>query len=74
MTTDTERIDWLSDHNGFNLISDDGGRWAISTIGSQPVPEGKPKAMTIVSYVEAIEWRESIREAVDYAMVQEAQE
>lgn len=65
---DTERLNWLAKHNGCNLISDDNGRWAVSTSGIQQVPATEPKDMMVASFVEADEWKLSIREAIDYAM------
>jgi hypothetical protein len=42
MPTDTERLDWLSTQDGYALVSDDGGRWAVVTDGMQNVPDDEP--------------------------------
>ena len=65
--TDSELIDKLGALQGVNLISDDGGRWAVSGDGMQPVPEegGFTETVHIVSLVDAEDWRPSIREALE---------
>ena len=70
--TDKERLDWLEKQDGMGLISDDAGRWAVSTGGIQNVPNLK-RAIRISSVflVEAREWQKSIREAIDYAIEHE---
>lgn len=72
---DTKRLDWLEKQNGCGLISDDAGRWAISTGGFQNVPDSK-KRIDIFStfFVEAKQWRSSIRKAIDYAIRKELKE
>jgi hypothetical protein len=66
---DAARLDWLAENEGCNLISDDDGRWAVSTSGFQPVPEegGFKEAVQIVSWVEPSEWFNSPRAAIDSA-------
>lgn len=70
--TDKERLDWLEKNDGVGLISDDAGRWAVSTGGMQNVPNPK-EAINICTlfFVEAKEWKKSIREAIDYAIEHE---
>lgn len=60
---------WLTDNVGCNLISDDDGRWAVSTSGFQPVPEdgGFTETVSITSFVDPEEWKPSILEAIDLA-------
>lgn len=64
---DAERIAWFADNEGCNLISDDGGKWAVSTGGFQPVPEdgGFTESVVITSFVEPEEWMPSVRGAID---------
>jgi len=71
--TDSERIEWLEKRQGQALISDDFGRWAVSTSGMQNVPEdpGTPSDIETLFFVEAAEWKGSIREAIDYAVAEE---
>ncbi len=68
---DAERLDFLSraDIMGCSLVSDDDGRWAFSDCGVAPVPPegGFTGDVSIVSWVEADMWKESPREAIDYA-------
>lgn len=70
--TDKERLDWLEKQDGMGLISDDAGRWAVSTGGIQNVPN--PKRATRISsvfLVEAKEWQGTVRKAIDYAIEHE---
>jgi hypothetical protein len=64
-----ELVDWLQGECGSNLISDDAGRWAVSSMGMQPVPPdgGFTDTVCISSIVTADEWRPTIREAIDAA-------
>lgn len=71
MVTDTERLDWLEQQEGFGLISDDFGHWAVSGDGMQNIPEGQredPKELSTSFIVEGPAWKDSIREAIDAAM------
>lgn len=67
---DAGRLDWLGSLEGVNLISDDGGKWAVSSSGFQPVPQegGFTKSVAITSFVEPEEWHDTIRAAIDAAM------
>lgn len=70
MTTDTERLDWLAEQAGAALINDDFGRWAVSMMGMQQIPDGitdAPQDLQTMFFLEASEWRQSIREAIDAA-------
>jgi hypothetical protein len=69
--TDAERLDWLATQDGGALVSDDFGRWAVSHSGMQQIPEGiwdKPCDLGTSFWVEAHEWRASVREAIDARM------
>ena len=80
MTTDTERLDWLSKKHGWYLVSDDYGlqgksdRWAFvcGSDGIQPVPNSRPREMWMTCIVEARMWRKTIRGAIDRAMKEDA--
>jgi hypothetical protein len=67
--TDTERINWLEEQEGWALVSDDAGRWAVTTSGIQNVPDSD-KAIDISTtfWIEADKWKDSIRDAIDAAM------
>jgi hypothetical protein len=67
---DSARLNWLSLNQGCNLISDDGGQWALSTSGIQPVPEGGrfTETVAINSWVDPEEWKPSVRAAIDFVM------
>jgi hypothetical protein len=69
--TDTELLDWLQEQDGCGLISDDAGRWAVSTGGIQNMPDTQ-KVIDISStfYVEAKDWRSTVREAIETAISQ----
>jgi hypothetical protein len=65
--TDTQLIEALQEAAGCNLVSDDNGKWAVSTSGTQPIvdtPEGFTETVGIVSFVEPHEWKSTIREAL----------
>lgn len=71
--TDTERIDWLARITDKGacpaLINDDNGHWAISFEGIQSCPTGdEPEDIQTAFYIEAKDWKNSIREAIDDAM------
>lgn len=76
MPTDAERLDWLEkEAEGCALLSDDFGNWAVSTMGMQNIPDpapekGKPGDISTSHFVMAAEWRPSIREAIDAAIVE----
>ncbi|OKO75187.1 hypothetical protein AC629_34290 [Bradyrhizobium sp. NAS80.1] len=64
--TDSEMIDWLQNHEGAGQISDDFGRWAVSFNGAQNVPDDTSIANDICTsfFVEAKDWKPTIREAI----------
>lgn len=76
MASDSARIDWLGGQQGVNLVSDDGGKWAVSGDGFQPVPEdgGFTETVSITTFVDPDEWRGDIREAIDAARLSMQQE
>ncbi len=48
-----------------NLLYDDNGHWAISSMGMQNVPEGdEPEDMNMVVFIEAKSWKDTIYEAI----------
>jgi hypothetical protein len=67
---DTELLNFLEQCEGCALISDDFGNWAVSGTGMQNVPEkpGEPSDIESVFFVEADEWKPSIREAIAAVM------
>ncbi len=70
--TDKRRLDWLESIDGMGLISDDAGRWAVSDGGMQNVPDlDSPIDISTVFTVDKEDWRNSIREAIDVAMLKE---
>lgn len=75
LRADALRLDWIQENYGCNLISDDGGKWALSTSGMQPVPEegGFTETVGIHSIVGPEEWRESVRAAIDAAIAADAE-
>jgi hypothetical protein len=69
--TDTERIDWIEEQTKqgacLGLINDDNGHWAISDSGMQNCPlSGDPEDINTSFFVFAGEWKDSIREAIDF--------
>jgi hypothetical protein len=68
--TDTDRLNWLeTEANGIGLVHDDNRHWAVSGTGMQNVVTGDdPHDVQTTFFVEAREWRKTIREAIDAAM------
>jgi len=66
--TADEMLDWLEEHEGFALVSDDFGHWAVTGNGTQSIPENPPDDVETTFFIEKREWRESIREAILCAM------
>lgn len=66
----TNLIAWLETQQGMGLISDDMGRWAVSSGGMQnlPPPDEFDDPFDFVGYfdVEKGHWRDSILEALRY--------
>ena len=70
--SDKKLLDWLENNYGAGLISDDAGRWAISEAGMQNVPDFDTAIdITTTFFVEANDWRDSIREAIKVGMRRE---
>lgn len=63
--TDAELLDWLEKKDGYGLISDDEGRWAVSASGTQNLPDGSGAFdFSGEFFVERDDWRPTIREAI----------
>lgn len=68
--TDTELLDGLEEdtaHGGCpGIINDDNGHWAVTGDGLQNVVCGdEPSDVQTTFYVQAKNWRKTIREAID---------
>jgi len=73
MVTDTQRLDWLEEQVNKGacpgLINDDNGHWAVSFNGMQNAVAGEQTADVWTAFhIEAHEWRNTIREAIDAVM------
>lgn len=75
--TDKERLDWLEKRVETGacpgLINDDNGHWAVSfegiqTIQFRNVPDTDPCDIQTTFFVFARAWKDSIREAIDFAI------
>ena len=71
--TDKYRLDWLESITSKGacpgLIFDDNGHWAVAFTGFQNVPDGdRQEDIQTTFFIEAERWKNSIREAIDYAM------
>ena len=61
-----EPLDYLETQEGVALVSDDAGRWAVAGSGFQNVPSRQePIDITTTFFIEADEWKPSIREAIE---------
>lgn len=65
---DTQRLNWLEANSGFAVVSDDFGNWAVTASGMQNIPETIPGDLETTFWIEAKEWKKSIREAIDFAI------
>ena len=65
---DFYRLEWLEKRQGFALISDDLGSWAIASDGLQSIPEDPPDDLMTAFLIEKHAWRPTIREAIDHAI------
>lgn len=80
MITDKQRIDWLQKHgrDGWSLISDEKGKWAVS-IGGMSILPNEPRIVILKNgpivlewkksfIIERSEWRATVRKAIDRAI------
>ena len=65
---DTRRLNWLEEKDGYALVNDDFGHWAIASMGMQDIPENPPDDLWTSFCVEKHAWKLTIREAIDYAI------
>ena len=65
--TDKDRFDWLEKQEGYALISDDFGSWAVTGEGLQEAPEDPPQEFATTFYIAKEKLKPTIREAIDYA-------
>ena len=63
-----ELFDWLSKQDGVALVNDDFGHWAVATSGMQNVPRNPPDDIQTTFFIEKAEWKDSIEEAIKYAI------
>ncbi len=70
--TDTMRIDFLA-ASGMAVISDDRGNWAYTQDGMQNLPAEVPADITTTFFIEKAEWKPTIREAIDAAILEDMQ-
>ena len=68
---DHKRLSWLQSHDGYALISDDNGNWAIVCDGMQQIADDPPDDLWTSYLVEKRFWKSTIRQAIDYAMENE---
>ena len=75
LVKDAARLKHLED-TGLNLVNDDDGRWAVSDTGLQPVRPtgGFTDTADILCSVYPDNWKDSIREAIDYTMQKDCYE
>lgn len=59
-----ERLEMFGE--GCGLISDDAGHWAVSVDGLQNEPTNPPQDVASTFFVEAEQWKPTIREALEY--------
>ena len=70
---DSLRLDHMEkNEEGGALLSDDFGNWTVSGEGMQNIPDnpGEPSDIQTTFFVEAANWKPSVREAIDDAIAQ----
>lgn len=65
---DSKRLTWLQQQQGFALVSDDQGHWAVVCDGMQNLPLNPPDDVQTTFFIEKHQWRKNIRRALDAAM------
>jgi len=71
---DKERLNWLEEQgDGIALINDDQGFWAVASDGMQSLSEIPPDDLSTSYFIEKKYFKPSIREAIDYAILAEAE-
>jgi hypothetical protein len=68
LQADVERIDYVEKLEGWALVSDDAGHWALVSDGIQSIPDRTPGDVTTLFVIGAEQWRDSVREAIDAVM------
>jgi len=68
MLSDTYLLNWLEKQDGAALVNDDGGRWAVSFDEMQNVPEKEAADIRATFFIEAAQWKPTIREAIQAAI------
>ena len=58
--TDTERINWLQKQDGYALISDDRGYWALVVDGCQNVPDDVPADIYTEYFIRRKDWHKTM--------------
>jgi hypothetical protein len=72
--TEKELFDWLEDHQGFALVSDDNGHWACVCDGTQSLPlEDGPQDIDTSFWIRKEEWKDTIREAIEASIAEDEQ-
>ena len=79
---DTERLDWFEQQVNKGgcpaLIFNDNGWWAVLTDGTQNIDVDDPPSIPFIATYMADDgedlprWKETVREAIDYAMKEDA--
>ena len=73
--SDSDLLNWLESQYGCALLNDDNGHWTVSFDGMQNIPEGdEPSAIATSFFIEAKDWKNSVREAIETAMGQNNEE
>lgn len=69
MKTEKELFDWLEQHQGYALVSDDNGHWACVCDGTQSVPlKSGPQDIDTTFWIKKKDWKKSIRKAIEAAI------
>ena len=68
-------IEWLETQNGASLISDDNGHWDCVFDGFQNIPmDDGPCDIQTTFFIKKEEWKNTIKEAIEWAKNYESRE
>ena len=70
-----KRIEFLEKNPCFAIVSDDNNHWACVSTGMQNCPDDeKPCDIETTFFIEKEEWKNSIAEAIDFAIEEERED
>lgn len=72
--TDTERLEWLEQHPGYTLLSNDDGKWCVALPEIEGCVGKDLEDSAYTFFINNYMWKKKIREAIDDAIMKYEQE